>query len=255
MEYILVCPTYNRIETFACKTYALLKRTNAPLPELWINECEDLDTYKQRFPELKIHKGGSNIGEKRNMIQEYYPLNTKLIFIDDDIRDIVVKTGAKTKKSLKDFNTLVEYGFQVAIQNNSTIWGVYPIDNPLWMKYEIKTQLCMIIGTLFGVVNQRVFVQSKYAVDLDLSLKYYIAQKKLLRLEFIGLKTKCYTEPGGLQTDINREEGSRLSKINLLQEYPDYITIYQRNNRSEIRFKRTSEPKITISQQIHEMFS
>jgi hypothetical protein len=255
MNYIIVIPTYNRINTLKSKTIAFLNRTKAQKPEIWINENESIELYSSEFSGYKIHKGGSNIGEKRNKIQEHYPLNTKLIFIDDDVKDIVVKTSTKSKKPLKDFNTLVEYGFTQAEQNNSTIWGVYPIDNPLCMKYEIKTQLCMIIGTFFGIINQRVFVESKYAVDLDLSLKYYVAQKKLLRLEFIGLNTKCYTEPGGLQTDGKREEGSRLSKINLQQEYPELVKLYTKNNRTEIRFKRTSEPKITIQEQIHEMFS
>ena len=255
MDYVLVIPTYNRINTLKSKTLAFLNNTNAPKPVLWINENESIELYSSEFSGYEIKQGGTDIGSKRNAIQNYYPLDTKLIFIDDDVKDIVVKSGTNKKKSLKDFNKLVEYGFTQAEQNNSKIWGIYPLDNPLWMKYEIKTQLCMIIGTFFGIINQRDFVKSNYAEDLERSLKYYVAQKKLLRLDFIGLNTKCYTEPGGLQSTDNREIKNKEAKENLLKEYPDYVTLFLRNNRTEIRFKRTSEPKITIQEQIHEMFS
>jgi hypothetical protein len=179
----------------------VLQRTNAPKPIVWVNDQQDYDQYKLLFPELEIMIGGSNIGQKRNLIQEHYPLGTKIVMIDDDVKNIVVldHEEQKKKRNLVDFNALVNLGFSLSEKQNSTFWGVYPIDTPLVMKGVIRTNPCYCIGTLFGIVNKRVLVETNYAEDFERSLLYYKLEGKLCRLDFVSITTRYYKEKGGLQ--------------------------------------------------------
>jgi hypothetical protein len=239
MEYKLVCPTYKRIETFKNKTYALLKKTNAPLPELWINEDEDLETYSQEFPELTIRKAGKTLVEKRNAIQDYYPIGTRIVFIDDDVKDIIIKENDK-KRSLNDFNKMVEFCFTNAELHKSKIWGVYPIANPYFMNNIFRKKLCYIVGVMYGLINTRVSVYNNFAEDVERSCMYFKDQHLLFRIDFIAVVTKYYTEKGGLQ-ETRTEEKNYHDKSAVVNKFPEYLKLTEKRGRAEVSYIRTKE--------------
>lgn len=237
MQYVIVVPTHRRLETFRGKTYAFLKRTNAKLPVLWVNDFKDYQEYSEAFPELEIKVGGDNIGDKRNQIQYYYPEDTKIIMIDDDIKNVVVYDieEIKKKRNLENFDAFVQCGFNYCIKYNVSMFGVYPIDNALFMKDTIRTTPCYIIAALFGIINKRVSVQTNYAEDFERSILHYIKERKLLRLEFIGLTTKYYKEKGGLQTTRTEEKNYNDKKF-LADTYPHIVKIVTKRDRAELAF-------------------
>ena len=242
MDYILVCPTYKRIKTLKNKTLSLLTRTNAPLPELWINVDEDIALYSLEFPDYIIHQAGTDIGTKRNAIQDYYPVGSRIVFIDDDIKDIVVKEGNK-KRSIIDFNKMVEFCFTNAELYKSKIWGLYPIANPLFMKNIFRQKLCYIIASCFGLINTRFSVKSNYAEDVERSLLYYKDQSLLFRVDFIGIYTNYYKEPGGLQ-ETRTEQKNYDSKKLLAEEYSEFCKLAEKRGRAEIIYNRTKNKNI-----------
>jgi len=246
--YILVIPSHKRAKTLFNKTYSLLKRTNAIEPIIWLNDDDDIEDYKKYIPEGVYKFGGNSIKEKRILIQDAFPLDTRIVMIDDDIKNIIVydKENPKTKNDLIDFNDLVNLAFKEAENQNCSLWGVYPIDNPFFMKSAYRTNLCYIIAALFGVINKRIPTETNYAEDLERSILYYNLEKKVLRLEFIGLSTNYYKEPGGLQETRTESKNYNDKKI-LADKYPELCDLVEKHSRAEIRFKRTRAQLIPIN--------
>jgi len=237
MDYIIVVPTHRRVATFRTKTYAFLQRTNAKPPVLWVNDFKDYTEYSEAFPELEIKVGGENIGEKRNHIQYYYPENTKIVMIDDDIKNVVVydPDEIKKKRDLENFDALIQLGFNYCTKYNVSMFGVYPVDNALFMKDNIRTTPCYIIAALFGIINKRISVKTNYAEDFERSILHYINEKRLLRLDFIGLTTKYYKEKGGLQTSRTEEKNYNDKKY-LADTYPHIVKMITKRNSAELSF-------------------
>ena len=239
MEYVLVIPSHKRPRILFEKTYYLLKKTHAIEPIIWLNDDDDIDEYKIFIPHGIYKRGGNSIKEKRILIQEYFPIDTKIVMIDDDIKNIYVyDSDTKTNNKLKDFNTLVNIAFTQLEKQQSHIWGVYPIHNPFFMKPVFRTNLCYIIAALFGVINKRIPTETNYAEDFERSILHYQMDKKLLRLEFVGLDTNYYTEPGGLQETRTEKKNYDDKKI-LADKYSDLCVLKYKRERAEIVFKRT----------------
>jgi len=76
MNYTLIIPSHRRSFLLFNKTWSLLQRTGVILKDviIWVNDDEDVEIYSKLFPPVQIRKGGSSISEKRNLIQEAFPL-------------------------------------------------------------------------------------------------------------------------------------------------------------------------------------
>ena len=248
MDYILVIPSHRRAKTLFYKTYSLLKRTNAPEPIIWLNDNDDIEDYKKYIPDGIYKVGGSTIKEKRILIQEEYPLDTKIVMIDDDIKNIVIydEDEPKKKRDLKDFNALVTLAFNQLEKQNSSIWGVYPLDNSFFMKPAYRTNLCYIIAALFGMINKKIPTETNFAEDFERSILFYNLEHKLLRLEFAGLTTRYYKEPGGLQ-ESRTELNNCNDKTYIAQKYPELVKLTNKKNVANLVFTRTRANLIPVS--------
>jgi len=240
MDYIIVCVSHRRPKLFGSKTYDLLKRTNAPKPILWLNDSRDYKEYSQLYPELEIHVGGETLKDKRSIIQYYYPEGQKIVFIDDDIKNIVVydESELRGKRNLSDFNALVELAFSLCEKKDNSFWGVYPVDNSLFMKPVIRTNLCYCVGALYGVINKRINTETNYAEDFERSILYWLMENKVLRLDFIGLSTQYYKQEGGLQETRTEDKNYHDKKL-LVDTYPTIVKIIEKRGRAEIGFIRS----------------
>lgn len=250
MDYILVCPTHRRPHTFYKKTYNFLQRSGAINPILWVNDERDFKEYSELNLGLEIIIGGSSISEKRNMIQDHYPEGTKIVMIDDDIKNVVVYDDeeSKGKRNVINFNELVKCGFSNCEKHSTTMWGVYPVDNSLFLKPVIRINLCYIVGALFGIVNKKMkqwSVKYNYAEDFERSMRYYYNENRLVRLDFIGLSTNYYKEKGGLQT-TRTEQKNFESKKELVDEFPVYLKMVEKRGRAEIGFIKSKSITIKI---------
>jgi len=236
MNYTLIIPSHRRSFLLFNKTWSLLQRTGVILKDviIWVNDDQDFEIYSTLFPPEQIRKGGSSISEKRNLIQEAFPLDSNIVMIDDDIDEIYVLKENSKKVVLKDFNKLVEMGFSYCEKENCSLWGVYPIDSPLCMKPFVRKNLSYIVAALFGMVNKRIPVEFNYAEDFERSIKFYLLEGKVIRLEFVGLLTKYYTTPGGIQT-TRTETSNYNSKKSLVDKYPDHAKLVYKRDRAEIK--------------------
>jgi hypothetical protein len=204
-------------------------------PIVWCNTLEEVEEYKQYQFHCTYQTGGSSISEVRNLIQDTYPLNSKIVMIDDDINFIATLNAEGKKEKVKSLHALITYAFNVLEQQQSSFWGVYPIDMPLCMSPNLRTNLCYVNGSFFGLINKRISVETNYAEDYERSIKHWIAEGKLLRLEFIGLSTKYYKEQGGLQ-ETRTPENNTSHKQRLVDLFPEHVKLVERRGKTELAF-------------------
>ena len=85
---------------------------------------EEYELYKQVLgDEYKIIIGEKGLVKQREFIEQYFPENTNIVFLDDDIKSVDLNDEFSNLEDL--FNT----AFLFCQASNSFIWSVYPVFN------------------------------------------------------------------------------------------------------------------------------
>ena len=95
------------------------------------------------------------------------------------------------------------------------------------MKPVVSTDLKFILGTFFGCINPGAEFELKSVQkhDYELSIKFFIKDNAVVRLNFVAPKTSIYTEPGGLQTNGDRMKHQLKAVKYMLKTYPQYVKV------------------------------
>jgi len=107
------------------------------------------------------------------------------------------------------------------------------------MKDRIAVGLYYVIGSMWGCINNR---DEAYSVSLDdkedfeRSIKYYLADGKVCRLDYITVKSNYYKEPGGMQVTRTTQRIEESAKI-LVERYPELCTMYYRETTGHAELK------------------
>jgi hypothetical protein len=245
MSYVIAIPSYKRHTTLKKKTMKVLEHYNVPakLIHIFVANKEEAVLYKQELDAGsygKIIVGKPGIKEIRNFMANYFPEGKHIVYLDDDISKLwrCVTKGDPTEKKdnklvqLESFDTFVKNAFKMSMKTGFHNWGVYPTDNPYFMKPTMKnnshisTDLKFLIGFFTGVINNR---KSEIRTisdkeDYERSIKYYLNDGGIIRYNNISCNTRCYKEPGGIQTD-RKKENSRVNANKLIKLYPDFVSI------------------------------
>ena len=244
MDYKIAIPSYKRPETIKKKTLKLLSDYNISkdLITIFVADKEEEKIYKESLGEnYKIVVGVPTIGKQRNFIEKYYAEGTRLMMFDDDIE----KVQRKKKNKLIDVEDLekeVFYkGFNACEQINAKTFGIYAAGNPYFMKNRIYTKLCYIIASMFGViVDHDKFLDrvTNHGEDYEYSIRQYIKNKRLVRLDYLTVKSNYYKEEGGLQ-EIRTKQYVYDSIYQIQSMFPEFCKMYIRKTtgNAELRLK------------------
>lgn len=250
MNYHLAIPSHRRAQMLGDKTLKFLRLSGAPQPTIYVSDEQDLTDYRNLYPELQIVLSPKGVAATRNFVQDTQPFNQKIVFIDDDIEDVYhldLSVVKPTKYKVRDFNALITEAFDCAKKAGTTFWGTYPTDHTLCLKPYIRTNLCYINGSLFGVINSRVSVKEDHGEDFERSLRYWVKEEKLCRLEFVGLLTKYYKNAGGLQETRN-EIMTNESIYRIQEEFPTLCKVRRKKGKwADLSFKRFPHRPISCS--------
>lgn len=135
-EYTIVIPSHNRPQLIATHTLNVLNRLMSNSgQEIHIYATPNKYDYEylvQIFPKLNIHvfNGWPGLVHQRNNIKRSYPHGHNLLWLDDDILDINIKSRLYT--TLKDE---IEHTFPRMRAYNLWLCGVYPSRNYNWNSY------------------------------------------------------------------------------------------------------------------------
>jgi hypothetical protein len=259
-EYIVAIPSYKRVNTLKNKTLRVLKESGIDPKKIYVfvADEEQKKLYRDaldRDYQPKLIVGEPGIRNIRNFMANYFPEKQRIFYIDDDISHIyqnfntIDPSDKKHNKlsPMKDLNRFILKAFDEAQKRKMDNWGVYPVENPYFMKPTTRnvndytsTNLVYIIGFMTGVVNNKEAeirtIDDKE--DYERSIKYYLKDNGVLRFNNITCRTQCYKEPGGMQVERTKQR-IHDSAVYLTKEYPELCTLNtsKKSGYTEIRLR------------------
>ena len=259
-DYVVAIPSYKRPDTLKNKTLKVLQRYKIDPKKIvvFVADKEQEKIYREALPKGSVGKfvvGVPGIKNIRNFMPKYFSEGQYIFYMDDDIYKIydTYSTNKSKDKStykhreLKSLKDLIAQAFKLCEKSKITNWGVYPVNNPFFMKARtgdirdyVSTNLCYIIGFMTGVINNRKAeirtIDDKE--DYERSIKYFLKDGGLLRFNNITCYTKCYKEPGGMQVERTHKR-IHDSAVYLTKQYPKLCTLNtsKKSGYTEVRLR------------------
>ena len=254
IKYVIAIPSYKRSLMLQEKTLSMLQKHKIGAQKIYIfvSDKKQSIEYKHVIPKNMYHKiviGELGLKNQRNFISKYFPNNTNIVQMDDDITDIKQLDFAKSKlskktkkphkyyqtKSIEHLNQFIKHSFIQCRNKNIFLWGVFPVNNPYFMNTNTTTDLRFIVGPFFGIINRKykdrkdLLSTINEKEDVERSIKYYIKDGAVMRFNYISIETRYYSNPGGMQSEMkNRKEEALKSAKYLHDTYPQYTTLYMK---------------------------
>lgn len=246
-DWIVVIPSYNRVELLKKKTLAVLQEYKIPKSKIYVfvADSEQEKLYKEGLGDLVGHivVGVKGLPEVRNFIFNYFPKGQKLVSFDDDVRGFIEYDGASKRheRKLRDLAGMFDRGFKECEKADARLWGGYPSANGFFMKDTVTTDLKFIIGSFWGCINPgsdvQITIGNGEKEDYQRVIQFWELDSKVVRLNFVSGQTSTYSTPGGLQ------EGNRLLREKktvkaMIKKWPQYIKMNpnRKSGYPEIRF-------------------
>ena len=271
-KYVVAIPSYKRPQTLKNKSLRVLQeqKIDPKRIDIFVADKEQEDIYKNELPKgayNRIIVGKPGIKNIRNFMPNFYPEGQKIFYMDDDIGQIFQnfnhgKTLPRLNKDtydkkhnkllkLKNLHKFIERAFDLAKKKKMDNWGVYPVENPYFMKPTTRksddytsTYLSYIIGFMTGVINNKKAeirtIDDKE--DYERSIKYYLKDGGVLRFNNVTCRTNCYKEPGGMQVERTKKR-IHDSAVYLTKEYPNLCTLNtgKKSGYTEVRLRDRRE--------------
>jgi len=261
-NYRIAIPSYMRPQTLRDKTLKVLQeyKMDPHKIDIFVANEDQKKVYESAIPKsayARLIVGKPGIKNIRNFMPNYYPEGKHVFYMDDDIShiyecinmgDVSSKKDNKLQRlpSLKKF---IDRAFKQSEKSGMTNWGVYPVENPYFMKPtqsndHVSTRLCYNIGYMTGVINNRKAeirtIDDKE--DYERSIKYYLKDDGLLRFNNITCRTRCYKEPGGMQVERTKKR-IHDSAVYLTKMYPELCSLNtsKKSGYTEVRLRDTTK--------------
>jgi len=231
--YTIAIPSYKRAQELPLKTLATLQRYNVSLDKIYIFVIEEeIELYKETCPGYQIVSGHLGLVNQRVFIENYFPIDTNILFLDDDVSDVFTLSDTNTRISILDFEQFVSDSFQGMEEVGATLWSIYPVDNTMFMS-QSKSEtigLTYCVGAFYGQKNTRdIHLTTGDGVeDRERTILRYIRDGKVLRLNHFGLKTKYFAKGGMMSSD--RKTNHKIASEALVERYPNLVRLKVRKN-------------------------
>lgn len=246
-----VIPSLSRIKTLQQKSLQLLIHSYDISPEnIYVFVVkEELQEYKDillpLYPTLQIYSGPLGLHHMRNYIRNYFPENTKLICLDDDIQELCIMNEDHTITDIKSckrypltsitkdiFHAFLQDAFETLEKESLHFFGIYAVRNGYFMKGLSDKSMCLrfCVGAFWGCINQHhknLEIHLEEKEDVERTLHYFLQDGGVLRYNKICPVTRYYKEKGGMQSrNTDRIETSKQSCMYLMEMFPKHCKLY-----------------------------
>jgi len=221
-------PTYKR--SHSIKTLDYLASVSYPADKitLFVADDEEALLYYRAVPRGlygRLVVGVKGLMEQRNFITEYYPEDTILIQMDDDIKKI---------DSKKTFIELIEDAVKILTTRKGGLWGVLPNDDKRRYSDNTTSHLTHVLGSFFICRNHKdIRITATEKEDYERSILYFLKYGEVYRYRGAGVATTYQKGEGGLQEEgrvARMEQGVQ----NLLKLYPLYCLRKDKKNMPDV---------------------
>lgn len=241
-KYPIAICSHGRPEQLRDQTLAFLRNMDVDdcAITIYVSNAKSMKWYRRVVKGNYIWEiGGGSLREKRNHIIMTRKEGLELVCIDDDLRNIVVRTpGADFKTprpkqghfmKQKEWWPMVNRGFELAREEQVGLWGIAPTNNPLFCADTHKVGLKYITGGFYGTILKRssdLLGHYFYKEDYERTLRSYRHFGNVVRLDQFGIDTTCFTVTGGSAVDGVKERirGMDAEIKVLLKEFPNLCT-------------------------------
>lgn len=250
MNFKVAICSYKRTHILQQNTLSFLKKNNIPSDciDIFVANEEEYEVYKNEIPEdlyndLIIAKLGYH--NVKNFIMKYYPENSFVWHLDDDIEDIKIlgKDGLEsiTESKIKLIN-IVKYAFSLLRKHRTNLIGMYPVDNDYFMSNDIGKGLYFCIGNCFWTINSHspdLTLVLSDKTDYELNIKSYLKNGCILRFNNMVAVTDYDNIDGGTSTYRTLELQEKVGKY-LISNYPELCeeNTHRSRDNFEIKFRR-----------------
>lgn len=228
---VFAIPSYQRPVKVKEATISTLENLGVAKENIYVfvaNEQEEA-LYRESLGEgYNIVVGVLGIGPQRVFINSWFPEGTRIVSIDDDIKDLMVKKENKSFPFKGDLPLLVDRFFNMCDEEGIRAWGVNPATNGFYMNHEAVVGLRQSLGEFYGEYSQMPETQSDllHTEDVEKFVKHYITHGGMMRVNDIGVKQK-YQSEGGVVSQTGGEK-ERVSVYHetveiLIDRYPDLV--------------------------------
>ena len=245
MFSIVVCSS-NRLDLFKKKTLKFIKNnfdSNIPV-YIFTPQFDEYfnDLIGQGCIVIKTREG---LNKARFHSRNYFKPNDKLLYLDDDIDDILTYDNSINIE--KEFET----SFKYMESNNIKLGSINPTSNKYFSNGEYKFGLYFCIGCCYMYINDRtdfytddelqLFEKSELE-DYERSIYYFKKYHNNFRNDRLFIKTK-YNQKGGMYSETRNEDRTRRA-IELFLKYPEYLLLKKKKNYLGIILKRNTKNRL-----------
>ena len=253
INYHIAIPSFNRPHKIIKYTLPLIER-QIIIPmnviTIFVNDEAQYELYKKAIDEnfadagINIHiTNCKGIGRNRQYIRNYYPNNSRVVFMDDDIEKVIEKG-----KPTCELHILFNLGFAYCEEEKATLWGIPLVDNEFYMKNDVSINL-KYIGAVYGVILTPAVKEIK--IDIDqwedylVSVEHFYIDGKVIRLNNYGIKSRWYSPDGGICSAMGGKE-NRMAMLEesgraLCDKYPRAMSLY---------YKKDGTPNIRLNHRL-----
>lgn len=251
--YQIAIPSFMRDQTLAKKTLKVLERYKIDPKRVTIFVANESERHKYAetlasSPYQNLVVAQQGIKEVRNFMWSYYPEGAPVVFMDDDIEEVLMLEGHNKLVPASDlYQDIIKAGFHAMRENHAYIWGIYASSNAGFMSSSvgvsegdledhqiesISVGNCFIMGAFFGAVirhDPKLLVHNDQKEDHERSILHFIKDGRVVRLDWAALKCPYNTGEGGLQ-DSRTLESIKQGAVYMVSNYPKYVSIYERQS-------------------------
>lgn len=215
MSYVIAIPTYARIKALTTKTLPTLERMKVDKDKIHIFVANDDEAEKYRDAvgnDYRIIVGVKGISRQRKFYHEWFPAETKIVSIDDDVEDVLEKKDNRMVPTTYTIDELVNEAYEYCEIVGARLWGLHHGSNAFYMKNEIYAGLRYCAATFMGsYAHEWIFCDPNRRMtntgeDAHSSLRSFVKYGANIRFEYLGFKQDWFGEGGNAQC-VAEEDG------------------------------------------------
>lgn len=255
---VYAIPTFRRPDRLVTVDTLIRHGVDPCSIQVWCSDPAEVGAYTKAVPAgVWVGPGAPGLAANRAAIIEAQPISTRLVQLDDDIHELLVKTADNKLRPLPiSLPEVADRAFELVLARGCHLWGINAAANGGFMKHTNTIGLRYCIGAMYGTIVEPVPCPcdlsagwSDSGEDFRRTLECWSHWGAVVRLDWLTIKTK-YFAGGGIdqalaeagQPDRQADHAEQLQRI--ADEWPDLATAYRKaGNVLNLRLRVITESK------------
>lgn len=246
MDYKIIIPSKNRLELITTHAIEFLIKYNLFYTKeifIFVN-IDDFDSYNNLFEDfdnIYVIMAEDGLNNQRNCIRDYFMENENLLFLDDDLQDIIPMKD----KEINNLDQKIKNIFEYMKINNINLSSINPTNNPFFCSDEWKEGIFLCVGCFYFEINKKHELlylnnQTSEKEDYIRTIQHYNIYGKVLRVDSYCVKHKYNKSRGGMNGE-NRIENNNIMINKLNSLYPNLTVIKKTKTKTELQFRSRNQ--------------